>query len=89
MAGYLIALTAFLVPFGLSVTRLGRPVTILGAGGILAAAWIAAAAAGRTNHVEGNEVAPVWFVAGLAGFLYAIWCAGVLLGIRLRRLRAR
>jgi hypothetical protein len=89
VAGYLIAVIAFLVPFGLSFTRLGRPMTIVVVGGILAAAWVAAAAAGETNRVEGNEVAPMWFVTGLAVFLFAIWCAGLVMGIRLRRLRAR
>jgi hypothetical protein len=89
MAGYLIALFAFLLPFGLSVTRLGRPLTILVCGGVLGIAWVAVAAAGRARDVSGNEVVPVWFIAGLAALLYAIWCGGLLLGMRLRRMRAR
>ena len=89
MAGYLIAVVAFLVPFALSLTRLGRPTRLLVTGGALALVGIVAAAAGRTNHVEGKEIVPLWFLAGLAAFLYAIWCVGVLLGMRIRRMRAR
>ena len=89
MAGYLIAFAAFLIPFALSVTRLGRPVRVLAAGGVLALAWVAAMAAGGRNRVEGKGVVPLWFLAGLVGLLFAIWCGGVLLGMRIRRMRAR
>ena len=89
MAGYLIALTAFLIPFGLSLARWGRPVKLIVVGGLLAAGSVVAVAAGRTDEVAGNEVVPLWFLIGLIALLYAIWCGGALLGIRLRRMRAR
>ena len=89
MAGYVIALTAFLIPFGLSLARWGRPVKLIVIGGFLGAGSMVAVAAGRTNEVEGTDVVPLWFVIGLIGLLYAIWCGGALLGIRLRRMRAR
>jgi hypothetical protein len=89
VAGYLIAVIAFLVPFVLSATRIGRPVTTLVVGGTLAAGWLIALVTGETNKVAGRHIAPLWFLAGLVLFLYAIWCGGVLLGVRIRRLRAR
>jgi len=89
VAGYLIAVIAFLVPFGLCVTRIGRPATTLIVGGTLAAGWLVALATGGTNKVGDRHIAPLWFLAGLVLFLYAIWCGGVLLGMRIRRLRAR
>jgi len=89
VAGYLIAVVAFLVPFSLIITRIGRPTSTLAVGGLLAVGWLVVLATGEANKVAGKEIAPLWFLAGLVLFLYAIWCGGVLLGVRVRRLRAR
>jgi hypothetical protein len=88
VAGYLIALTAFLIPFGLSLVPWGRPVKLVVIGGLLAVGSVVAVAARRMNEVKGNDVVPIWFVIGLIALLYAIWCGGALLGVRLRRMRA-
>jgi len=48
---------------------------------------LAVAAAGAQD-VEGKEVVPLWFVCGLVGLLYAIWCGGLWLGLRICRARA-
>jgi len=87
VVGYLIAVIAFLIPFGVIVTRIGRPVSTLAVGALLAVGWFVTLALGEGNKVAGKDIAPLWFLAGLVLFLYAIWCGGVLLGVRLRRVR--
>jgi hypothetical protein len=83
MAGFVIAVVACLLPFALGVFGLGRA-RILIVGGVLAFASIVALAARRTS--ETNEV-PLWYVGGMVVLLYAIWCGGLWLGVRLRRIR--
>ena len=83
MAGFVIALVACLLPFALGMSGLGRPRAVLVIGGLLAVGWVFALAAKRTDS---NEV-PLWFVAGLVILLYGIWCGGLWLGVRLRRMR--
>jgi hypothetical protein len=65
------------------VFGLGRA-RIMIVGGVLAFASIVALAARRTS--ETNEV-PLWYVGGMVVLLYAIWCGGLWLGARLRRIR--
>jgi hypothetical protein len=83
MAGFVIAVVACLLPFALGVFGLGRA-RIMIVGGVLAFASIVALAARRTS--ETNEV-PLWYVGGMVVLLYAIWCGGLWLGARLRRIR--
>jgi type VI protein secretion system component VasK len=89
VVGYVIAVIAFLIPFGVIVTRIGRPVSTLAVGALLAVGWLVALTLGEGNKVGGKDIAPLWFLVGLVLFLYAIWCGGVLLAVRLRRLRPR
>jgi hypothetical protein len=84
MAGFVIAIAACLVPFALAALGLGR-LRLLVIGGVLALAWIAATAAARPSDT--NAGAPMWFLVGLVLILYAIWCGGLWLGARLRRVR--
>lgn len=83
MAGFVIAVVACLLPFALGVFGLGRARIVI-VGGVLAFASIVALAARRTS--ETNEV-PLWYVGGMVVLLYAIWCGGLWLGVRLRRIR--
>jgi hypothetical protein len=83
MAGFVIAVVACLLPFALGVFGLGRA-RIMIVGGVLAFAWIVALAARRTSAT--NEV-PLWYVGGMVALLYVIWCGGLWLGARLRRIR--
>jgi hypothetical protein len=88
MAGYLIAVVAFLVPLAFGATGLGRPRVVLTGGAVLGAASIVALVAGRAHDGRGHELVPLWFLAGLVALLYAIWCGGLWLGTRLRRARS-
>lgn len=88
MAGYLIAVVAFLVPLAFGVTGLGRPRVVLTVGAVLAVGWIIALVAGRAEDSRGHELVPVWFLAGLVVLLYVIWCGGLWVGSRLRRARS-
>jgi hypothetical protein len=88
VAGYLIALVAFALALVFGTIRAVRPQVVLAVGGILGVAAVAIAAAGAQD-VEGKEVVPLWFVCGLVGLLYGIWCGGLWLGLRIRRARAR
>jgi hypothetical protein len=38
---------------------------------------------------DARDAVPLWFAFGLMALLYAIWCGGLWLGLRLRRARAR
>jgi hypothetical protein len=89
MAGYLIAVGAFVLPYLLAATGLGRPRTVLVAGGVLALGSVASLAATRAEDGHGHGLVPVWFLAGLVALLYVIWCGGLALGVRLRRARSR
>ena len=82
MAGFLIAVVACLLPFGLGAVGLARS-RVLVVGGVLAFAWVVSMAiADRTS-----EEPPLWFGVGLVLLLYLIWCGGLWLGARLRRMR--
>jgi hypothetical protein len=87
VAGYLIAVGAFLLPFAFGATGLGRPRAVLTVGGALAFACVVALVAGRAHDGRGHELVPLWFLAGLVLLLYALWCGGLWLGLRLRRTR--
>ena len=88
MAGYLIPSIAFVLAFALGATGAGRPRVALGLGAVLALGWIAMLAAGPRD-ARGQEVIPLWLLAGLVALLYFIWCGGLWLGSRVRRTRAR
>jgi hypothetical protein len=88
MAGYLIAVVAFLVPLAFGATGLGRPRVVLSVGAVLGLGWVAALVAGRAQDSRGHGLVPVWFLAGLVVLLYVIWCGGLWLGSRLRRARS-
>ena len=88
MAGYLIAVIAFLVPLAFGATGLGRPRVVLTVGGVLSVGWIVALIAGRAQDGLGHELVPAWFLAGLVVLLYVIWCGGLWLGVRFRRARS-
>jgi hypothetical protein len=88
MAGYLIAVVAFLVPLSFGATGLGRPRIVLSVGAMLGAGWIVALAAGRAEDSHGHGLVPLWFLAGLVVLLYVIWCGGLWVGTRLRRARS-
>jgi hypothetical protein len=83
MAGFLIASIAGLLPFVVGRFRLGRAWVVLAVGGVLAFGWLVALAAKPAGT---NEV-PLWYVGGMVILLYAIWCGGLWLGMRLRRMR--
>jgi hypothetical protein len=87
VAGYLIAVVAFVVAFVFGTIHFVRPRLVLGVGAVLAVGWAMALAAGAAEDADGNTVLPLWFVAGLVTLLYAIWCGGLWLGLRLRRPR--
>jgi hypothetical protein len=81
MAGFAIAVTACLLPFVLGALGLGRTRVVV-IGGVLGFVWIASMAISRARTEP-----PLWFGIGLVLLLYAIWCGGLWLGARLRRIR--
>jgi hypothetical protein len=83
MAGFLIASITGLLPFVVGRFRLGRPWVVVAVGSVLAFGWLVALAA---KPGGANEV-PLWYVSGMVILLYAIWCGGLWLGLRLRRMR--
>jgi hypothetical protein len=84
MAGFVIAVAACLLPFALGAFGLARTrIAIIG--GVLAFAWIVSMVIARSGP---SEQPPLWFGVGLVMLLYAIWCGGLWLGVRIRRLRA-
>ena len=88
MAGYVIAVVAFLVPLAFGATGLGRPRVVVTMGAALGACSLVALVAGRAEDSRGHGLVPVWFLAGLILLLYVIWCGGLWLGARLRRARS-
>jgi hypothetical protein len=84
MAGFVIAVAAAVLPFALGISGLGRTRIVAGVGAVLAFGWLVAAAAQRDPRAEEP---PLWFFAGLVLLLYAIWCGGLWLGVRVRRMR--
>jgi hypothetical protein len=89
VAGYLIAVIAFALPFSVGATGLGRPKVVLGLGTVVACSWAVALVTGRAEDVQGHHIVPIWFLAGLVAILYVLWCGGLWLGVRLRNARAR
>jgi hypothetical protein len=85
MAGFVIAVVACLLPLVLGAFGLGRT-RIAVIGGVLGFAWIVSLA---IAHSSAGEQPPLWFGIGLVLLLYGIWCGGLWLGARLRRLRPR
>jgi hypothetical protein len=83
MAGFLIASITGLLPFVVGRFRLGRPWVVVAVGGVLAFGWLVALAA----KPDGTNEVPLWYVGGMVILLYAIWCGGLWLGVRLRRIR--
>jgi hypothetical protein len=84
VAGFLIAVVAGVLPCVLGTFGLGRPRVVLGVGGTVAFGWLVALAVQRPAE---HDLIPLWFVAGLVLLLYAIWCGGLWLGMRFRRIR--
>jgi hypothetical protein len=84
MAGFIIAVIAGVLPFILGSLGLGRPRIVLGVGGAIAFGWVIALAAQRPPT---PRPIPLWFIVGLVLLLYAIWCGGLWLGLRYRRIR--
>lgn len=84
MAGFVIAVLAGLLPFLVGRFGLGRPVVVTGVGGVLCFGWLVALAAKPAS--SSNEV-PLWYVGGMVILLYGIWCGGLWLGVRVRRIR--
>jgi type VI protein secretion system component VasK len=89
VAGYLIAVIAFSIPLAFGATGFGRPRMVIGLGAVMASIWAVALVTGRAQDGQGNQIAPVWFLAGLVALLYVLWCGGLWLGLRLRKVRAR
>lgn len=89
MAGYLIAVIALALPLAFGATGTGRPRLVIGLGAVLACISTLALIAGRARDGRGNHLVPVWFLAGLVALLYILWCAGLWLGMRLRKVRVR
>jgi hypothetical protein len=88
MAGYVIAVVAFLLPLAFGASGLGRPRVVLTVGAVLGAASVVALVAGRAQDGRGHELVPIWFLAGLVVLLYVIWCGGLWLGTRFRGARS-
>ena len=87
MAGYLIASAAFALPLLFGASGLGRPRLVLPAGMILALGSFVVLTTGQVQDGQGHKLVPLWFLAGLVALLYAIWCGGLWVGLRLRRTR--
>ena len=87
MAGYLIAVIAFALPLAFGASGLGRPRLLIGLGAVVACGWAVALVARRAEDGQGNHIVPVWFLASLVAILYALWCGGLWLGLRLRKAR--
>ena len=84
MAGFVIAVAACLLPFAFGAFGLGRGRVAI-VGGVLGFAWIVSMAIARPSGP--SEQPPLLFGIGLVLLLYAIWCGGLWLGVRLRRIR--
>jgi hypothetical protein len=84
VSGFVIAAVAGLLPLVLGSVGLGRARVVLVVGGVVAFGWLIALAADRPTE---PRPVPLWFVAGLVLLLYAIWCVGLWLGLRFRRMR--
>jgi hypothetical protein len=89
VTGYLIAAIAFAIPLAFGATGVGRPRIVIGLGTVMACLWAVALVSGRAEDGQGNHPVPIWFLAGLVGLLYALWCGGLWVGLRLRRARVR
>jgi len=88
VAGYVIAVVTFALAFVFGTIRVVRPKLVLAVGAVLAFGWAVTLAAATGEDAAGHEVIPLWFVAGLVLLLYGIWCCGLWLGRRFRRMRS-
>jgi hypothetical protein len=88
VAGYLIAVIAFVLPLSVGATGLARPRVVMGLGAVVACGWAVALVTGRAQDGQGHHIVPVWFLASLAAILYVLWSGGLWLGLRLRNARA-
>ncbi|MFL5977755.1 MAG: hypothetical protein ACJ76O_03900 [Gaiellaceae bacterium] len=84
MAGFSIAVVACILPFVIGTLGMGRPRVVVGVGGVIAFGCVVALAAQRPPT---ERPIPLWFVAGLVLLLYGIWCGGLWLGMRYKRMR--
>ena len=89
MAGYLIAVITFALAFAFGTIPAVRPRLVLTVGGALALAWGAVLGMAASEGPDVRAAVPLWFTFGLVALLYAIWCGGLWLGLRLRQARAR
>ena len=87
MAGFLIGSLAFVLPLAFGLTGIARPRLVLVTGSVVGVGWLLSLAAVRSSDADGEPVVPLWFLAGLVLLLYAIWCGGLWLGVRLRKAR--
>jgi hypothetical protein len=87
VTGYLIAVVTFGLAFAFGTIRAVRPRLVLAVGGMLALAWAAVLAIAASENADSREPVPLWFAFGLVALLYAIWCGGLWLGLRMRRAR--
>ena len=85
MAGYLIAVMALALPLAVGATGVARPKVVIGLGAVIAFGWAIALVTRRAEDGQGNHIVPVWFLASLVAILYALWCGGLWLGLRLRK----
>lgn len=83
MAGFVIAVLACLLAFAFGALGLGR-LRVMIVGAALAFAWIVGLAA---RPASDTNPLPFWYLAGMVVLLYAIWCGGLWLGVRFRRIR--
>ena len=84
MAGFVIAAVAGVAPFALGRFGLGRPFVIGAVGGVVGFGWLVTLAAKPPGETSGL---PLWYLCGMVALLFAIWCAGLWLGVRMRRMR--
>ena len=87
MAGYLIAVMALALPLAVGATGVARPRVVILLGAVIAFGWAIALVTRRAEDGQGNHIVPVWFLASLVAILYALWCGGLWLGLRLRKAR--
>jgi uncharacterized membrane protein YhaH (DUF805 family) len=87
VAGYLIAVIALALPLSVGVSGGARPKVVIALGAVMAFGRAVALVARRAEDGQGNHIVPVWFLGSLVAILYALWCGGLWLGLRLRKAR--
>jgi hypothetical protein len=76
------------LPLVFGASGLGRPRLVLTGGVVLALGSVAALSARQVEDGHGHKLVPLWFLVGLVALLYGIWCGGLWVGLRVRRVRA-